>query len=66
MSRPPTAVQLAISVWYKSSYSTAHNECVEIARAWPWVGIHDSTEPNRGSLAVQAAAFTVFIDGLKT
>jgi hypothetical protein len=30
------------------------------------VGIHDSTEPNRGSLAVQAAAFTVFIDGLKT
>ncbi|WP_221360587.1 DUF397 domain-containing protein [Streptomyces beigongshangae] len=65
MNEASTAAQLAGADWFRSSYSAANNECVEMACARPWVGVRDSEEPGRGAFVVKADTFAVFIDGLK-
>ncbi len=66
MNNAPTAAQLAAAGWFKSSYSAADNECVEIARARPWVGVRDSKVRQGPILAVTADAFTAFLGGVKS
>ncbi|WP_028810877.1 DUF397 domain-containing protein [Streptomyces flavidovirens] len=65
MSKAPTAAQLAAARWFKSSYSAADNECVEIAHARSWVGVRDSKITQGPVLAVTAAAFAAFLGGVK-
>lgn len=65
MNTPPTVAQLATAGWYKSSYSAANNECVEVARARAWVAVRDSKAPGGPALAFPAAAFAAFIDEVR-
>ncbi|PBC82917.1 protein of unknown function [Streptomyces sp. 2224.1] len=65
MNTPPTVAQLATAGWFKSSYSAANNECVEVAHARAWVAVRDSKAPDGPTLAFPAAAFTAFVDEVR-
>ncbi|MEV2210817.1 DUF397 domain-containing protein [Streptomyces sp. NPDC050997] len=65
MNETPAAHQLTAGDWFKSSYSAADNECLEIAHAVTRVGIRDSKTLGRGGFTVGTDTFAVFIDGLK-
>ncbi|MFC9911875.1 DUF397 domain-containing protein [Streptomyces sp. NPDC127197] len=65
MNETPTSDQFAAAGWFKSSYSAADNECVEVSHVVPaWVGIRDSKIPGRRGLAVSADAFAVFVEAI--
>ncbi|CAL9488305.1 DUF397 domain-containing protein [Streptomyces sp. enrichment culture] len=55
----------ATAGWYKSSYSAANNECIEVAHVVAQVGIRDSKASGQRGFTISARAFTQFIDGLK-
>ncbi|MEU3147318.1 MULTISPECIES: DUF397 domain-containing protein [unclassified Streptomyces] len=61
----PTLTRLRAVDWFKSSYSPADNECVEVAHAFDRVGIRDSKVPALEGFVVSTDAFTGFIDGLR-
>lgn len=65
MSNAPTTERLAAAAWFKSSYSAADNECVEVAHLEPWVGVRDAKAPGRGVLTIGADVFAAFINGMK-
>lgn len=49
--------------WFKSSYSTGSGgECIEVAASPATVHVRDSKDATRGSLAVQPAAWTEFVE----
>ncbi|MFI1656155.1 DUF397 domain-containing protein [Streptomyces sp. NPDC020472] len=51
--------------WFKSSYSGGNTtECVECARTTTGTLVRDSKRPNGPMLAVQAAAWRAFVEGL--
>ncbi|WP_217242530.1 DUF397 domain-containing protein [Streptomyces sp. AC555_RSS877] len=50
--------------WFKSSYSAADNECVEVAHCLPRVGIRDSKASGQKGFTVSAAAFRLLVGGL--
>jgi hypothetical protein len=52
--------------WRKSSYSTANNECVEVAVAKDETEVRDSKAPGSGSFAVSASTWGVFLTHLKS
>lgn len=64
MSEAPAAAQFTAGNWFKSSYSAADNECVEVAHASPLVGIRDSKASGEKGVTVSAAAFGLFLDWL--
>lgn len=66
MNNTPGATQFAAAGWFKSSYSAANNECVEVAFARSRVGIRDSKAPGRGALVISPGTFAVFVCGMKT
>ncbi|WP_217164740.1 DUF397 domain-containing protein [Streptomyces sp. AC512_CC834] len=51
--------------WFKSSYSAANNECIEVAHTVAQVGIRDSKVSGRRGFTVSADAFALFVVGLK-
>ncbi|MET9197482.1 DUF397 domain-containing protein [Streptomyces olivaceus] len=51
--------------WFKSSYSAANNECIEIAHALRQVGIRDSKLSSRSGFTISDHAFAQFVAGLK-
>ncbi|MFD5236006.1 DUF397 domain-containing protein [Streptomyces tendae] len=59
ISRPVTAG------WYKSSYSAANNECIEVAHTVTQVGIRDSKLSGTWGFTVGSDAFALFIDNLR-
>ncbi|MPY55129.1 DUF397 domain-containing protein [Streptomyces acidicola] len=66
MTDAPTADQLACPIWLKSSYSAAHNECVEVAfHNNPLASIRDSKAPQRRVLTMPTNAFAAFIEEVK-
>jgi hypothetical protein len=56
------------SQWQKSSFSGGGegNDCVEIATHGSRTAIRDSKFPARATLSVPAAAFTAFVEALKS
>ncbi|MET9860638.1 DUF397 domain-containing protein [Streptomyces smyrnaeus] len=58
---------MADATWFKSSYSNDQGgACVEGARLGGGVmAVRDSKQPEGPALAVQAAAWTAFAEGLK-
>ena len=49
-------------IWRKSSLSTAHGQCVEIARLGKnEVGVRDSKRPEAGHLTLSRSAFEEFL-----
>jgi hypothetical protein len=62
-----STVDLAGLPWRKSSRSTANGSngnCVELAFAGSVVALRDSKNPDTGTLAVPAAAFTALLCSL--
>ena len=51
--------------WYKSSYSAANNECIEVAHTVSQVGIRDSKVSGQPGFTVSTDAFALFVTGLK-
>ncbi|MFF0526047.1 DUF397 domain-containing protein [Actinomadura nitritigenes] len=53
--------------WRKSSYSGGANDeqCVELGRLSPGIGVRDSKNPDGGHLTLTPAQFTDIIDQLK-
>ncbi|WP_051804086.1 DUF397 domain-containing protein [Streptomyces sp. NRRL S-474] len=65
MNDAPIADRFRTKDWFKSSYSAADNECVEVSHVAAWVGIRDSKAFTRDRLTVSADAFTIFISSVK-
>ncbi|MFF5968091.1 DUF397 domain-containing protein [Streptomyces collinus] len=65
MNDAPTADPFRATGWFKSSYSAADNECVEVSCAWARVAIRDSKAFTRDRLIVSADTFAVFINSMK-
>ncbi|MEF9904408.1 MULTISPECIES: DUF397 domain-containing protein [Streptomyces] len=65
MNERATTAQLGAAPWFKSSFSAADNECVEVAHTRTQVGIRDSKVTTHDGFVVGTDAFTGFIDGLK-
>ncbi|MFF8790303.1 DUF397 domain-containing protein [Streptomyces sp. NPDC015125] len=65
MNTPSVIAQLTTAGWFKSSYSAANNECVEVAWAGTRVAVRDSKDPGGPALAFPAAAFAAFVDGVR-
>jgi hypothetical protein len=51
--------------WRKSSYSTAGNDCVEVARAGAAWAVRDSKDSGGGHLVVDAVAWREFTGRIK-
>ncbi|WP_158847448.1 DUF397 domain-containing protein [Saccharothrix deserti] len=51
--------------WRKSSYSTAGQECVEVAYGERTVGLRDSKNPEGDRLAVSPRAWRSFLTRLR-
>ncbi|MFG2380455.1 DUF397 domain-containing protein [Streptomyces avermitilis] len=65
----PTAPEIVSEqAWFKSSYSDAGQNCVEIATPLPGtdIAIRDSKNPTGPSLLVPAAAWSAFVTAIRT
>ncbi|MGW4889673.1 DUF397 domain-containing protein [Streptomyces sp. CL12] len=57
-----TAPELAPdSAWFKSSYSNAGQNCVEVAPLAPHIGVRDSKDPHGPALLLPSYAWAQFI-----
>ncbi|MEV0082521.1 DUF397 domain-containing protein [Saccharopolyspora sp. NPDC050642] len=59
------AKNLATANWFKSSYSTSSQGCVEVALAAPVVGVRDSKDPHGGTLVFDHRQWTNFVISIK-
>ncbi|MGW5642882.1 DUF397 domain-containing protein [Saccharopolyspora sp. NPDC003752] len=59
------AKNLANANWFKSSYSTSSQGCVEVALAAPIVGVRDSKDPHGGSLVFGRRQWASFIASMR-
>lgn len=50
--------------WFKSSYSNADGDCVEVAIAGDRVGTRDSKDPRGPNLAFTPEAWSAFVHGV--
>lgn len=57
----PTA---AAGLWFKSSYSAANNECVQVARGNDWVAVRDSKDLGAGMAITSLRAWSQFVESL--
>ncbi|MFE9993951.1 DUF397 domain-containing protein [Streptomyces avermitilis] len=65
----PTAPEIfPEQAWFRSSYSDAGQNCVEIAAPLPGtdIAIRDSKNPTGPSLLVPAAAWSAFVTAIRT
>lgn len=53
-------------LWRTSSYTQEAGQCVEVAITSEAVGVRDTKNRAGGHLTVPAAAFTQFLDAVKT
>lgn len=58
-------VDLTATRWFKSSYSSAGSECVEIAYLPGGVGVRDSKNPTSPALVFTPAEWDAFSAGVK-
>lgn len=65
MNEIPITDQFATTGWFKSSYSAADNECVEVSHATQRVGIRDAKGSGRRGFTVGSDAFAAFVASLK-
>ncbi|MET9913468.1 DUF397 domain-containing protein [Streptomyces sp. NPDC006476] len=52
--------------WFKSSYSSGDQSCVEVARVLGTVPVRDSKNPHGPTLTLTLTAWTAFITHTKT
>ena len=51
--------------WYKSTYSSNDNACVEVCRTLNGMMVRDSKDPNGAALTFTPNEWTAFISGAK-
>jgi hypothetical protein len=61
----PNARVAADARWRKSSYSTASNNCVEVAPVAGACAVRDSKNPDGGHLVFDAGTWKAFVADLK-
>ncbi|WP_105974569.1 DUF397 domain-containing protein [Streptomyces geranii] len=66
MNNTAGSAEFAAADWFKSSYSAADNECVEVARSLSRVGIRDSKTPVRGVVTLAVDAFAQFVNAVRS
>jgi hypothetical protein len=54
-----------ITPWVTSSFSTGGNDCVQVARTRSGRLVRDSKDPDGHKLAVPAASWEAFLDGIR-
>ncbi|WP_280459717.1 DUF397 domain-containing protein [Nocardia carnea] len=52
--------------WYKSSFSQADGDCVEVAHVADAVGVRDSKNPTGAALAFAPEAWDSFINAVRS
>lgn len=63
----PAVPDFPADAWFKSSYSAAGNECIEVnSGAIGRVAVRDSKDLSRRPFAVRAAAFGALVDAVRT
>lgn len=62
---PPVPDSLAAAAWFKSSYSGAGGDCVQVADGGPVIGMRDSKDPAGGTLRLTRLQFAHLLAGLK-
>ncbi|MGW2227468.1 DUF397 domain-containing protein [Streptomyces formicae] len=67
MKNRPTLDEIAaVGGWFRSSYSAADNECVEITSSpRGWVAVRDSKDTDSEIAITSACAWSVFVDGVQ-
>lgn len=65
MNETPITDRLAAADWFKSSYSAADNECVEVSHEAQRVGIRDAKAISRRGFTVGSDAFAAFVASLE-
>lgn len=51
--------------WYKSSYSSANGQCVEVAHLPSLVAVRDSKNPDASALVVPLDSWAMFLGNIK-
>ncbi|MFE9406809.1 DUF397 domain-containing protein [Streptomyces sp. NPDC006530] len=64
-TRKPSAAELEGARFWKSSFSGANNECVEVAHVRVWASVRDSKDVAAGHMTVPAAAFSAFVGAVR-
>lgn len=66
MTNKPASGEVTTAVrWFKSSYSAANNECVEVSHfTHGRVAVRDSKNLNAKAATTSARAWTQFVNGL--
>jgi hypothetical protein len=60
-----TGLERSRLVWYKAQASTAHGQCVQVARTGGKVVIRDSKNPDGAVLVYTRAEFSAFLEGVR-
>ncbi|MEV0844950.1 DUF397 domain-containing protein [Streptomyces sp. NPDC049954] len=68
MTTPPgtRSYDLSDTDWFKSSYSNAANNCVEVAALPGGIALRDSKDTSRTPLRYTTAQWTAFCTGIAT
>ncbi|MFF3159463.1 DUF397 domain-containing protein [Streptomyces sp. NPDC057910] len=65
MTTAPSADHIQAADWFKSTYSAAQNECVEVTHLNTRIGLRDSKNVTAPHIDVASTAFGTFISALK-
>lgn len=58
-------MQFPEHLWFKSSRTVEHNQCVEVALTSAAVGVRDTKDRDGGHFTVTAAQWSAFVDRVK-
>lgn len=58
-------MQFPEHLWFKSSRTVEHNQCVEVALTSEQVGVRDTKDRAGGHFTVTAAQWSAFVDRVK-
>ena len=58
-------MQFPEHLWFKSSRTVEHNQCVEVALTPEHVGVRDTKNRSDGHLTVTAGQWATFVDHVK-
>ena len=58
-------MQFPDHLWFKSTRTVEHNQCVEVAMTPDAVGVRDTKDRPHGHFTVTAAQWSAFVDRVK-
>lgn len=64
-TRKPSAADLEGARFWKSSFSGANNECIEVAHIRTWASVRDSKHIPAGHVTMPTRVFTKFVNAVR-